>query len=460
MAVAKRASVSSDSSAESSKRPLLNKDGSQRKSRVLSRKTDHSVIERRRREKINEKLVFLQNLVPACLLECQDLIERKYDSLNPSNDTQDAGGKQATRRGEKRKKTLEKVEKAKQEMQEKVKSSMVLEKLCIISHTVDYVLELQRENQSLRELCRGQPDSIPTASSSDRLQEHYRQAHRCASPQPMDSDVSARVRSPSTSSDDEPLMSGSASMTRLRSDESACEHHSCKKRRLHWGSDDIRKASVRGLTASNSTVETAEVKLGSDPSSGDQAHADDSDSNRVESRDVIQDSESEDETDCSACQNHATLAEQDRSLAASKPSAGFATINTGSTSANCTSAQPRYGCARHSWCRGDVQSDSATESSDELPSPVLAPISRTSLDGRTRLPSILPLSAMSHPHASFHHQHHHQPHARQEKLASLYRKDPLWPTSTETKLGISGRNPFRPLSLYTSHSYATIPSRE
>jgi len=48
-----------------------------RKSRVLSRKTDHSVIERRRREKINERLIRLQETVPACREEATEMLASK-----------------------------------------------------------------------------------------------------------------------------------------------------------------------------------------------------------------------------------------------------------------------------------------------------------------------------------------------------------------------------------------------
>lgn len=103
--------------------------GGKKKSRVLRRKTDHSIIERRRREKINEKLVQLQSLVPACKLECQDLFDRRFESV--SNDS----SKRPTR-GKGAKNSESKIEKAKAEMIEKIRTTMVLEKLCIISHTV------------------------------------------------------------------------------------------------------------------------------------------------------------------------------------------------------------------------------------------------------------------------------------------------------------------------------------
>lgn len=87
---------------------------------MLRRKTDHSVIERRRREKINLRLIELQSLVPACLEEAVETLERK----KPSGSGKGRG-----------KKTMDE-EEIKRERERKLKEEMVLEKLCIISHTV------------------------------------------------------------------------------------------------------------------------------------------------------------------------------------------------------------------------------------------------------------------------------------------------------------------------------------
>lgn len=55
-----------------------------RKSRPLRRKTSHSVIERRRREKINEGLIHLQDIVPACRQELKELLDCKV-KMNKKN---------------------------------------------------------------------------------------------------------------------------------------------------------------------------------------------------------------------------------------------------------------------------------------------------------------------------------------------------------------------------------------
>lgn len=67
-----------------------------------NRKTDHSVIERRRREKINDRLLHLQRLVPACRAQAAEHFQRK--AQDPDDGRMD--------------------------------TDLVLEKLCIISHTV------------------------------------------------------------------------------------------------------------------------------------------------------------------------------------------------------------------------------------------------------------------------------------------------------------------------------------
>lgn len=82
-------------------------------SRPLKRKTSHSVIERRRREKINEGLIHLQDTVPACRAELRELLECKAKS-NKAN----------TRKSEKELQShIEKM------LEEKSASEMVLEKL-------------------------------------------------------------------------------------------------------------------------------------------------------------------------------------------------------------------------------------------------------------------------------------------------------------------------------------------
>ncbi|KAF6767594.1 Myc-type, basic helix-loop-helix (bHLH) domain protein [Kalmanozyma brasiliensis GHG001] len=209
---------------------LLNKDGTRRKSRVLRRKTDHSIIERRRREKINEKLVALQNLVPACRKECQDLIERKFTTPARANDAGDTVS--APRQNAKRKREEEKVDKAKKDMSDKISTSMVLEKLCIISHTLDFVVKLQEENKALRALCDCRAEQELPVDVESGLAEHYRNAHRhesSDSPLPGSNEARGKMHRLSVST-----VSSSSDHDALAGDDADRP----AKRRLHWGSDE------------------------------------------------------------------------------------------------------------------------------------------------------------------------------------------------------------------------------
>lgn len=76
----------------------------------LYRKTEHAVIERRRREKINDRLLCLQHEVPACREQALAYFEK--------------GGKGITDGA--------------------TRTDLVLEKLCILSHTVGTLPTLTR----------------------------------------------------------------------------------------------------------------------------------------------------------------------------------------------------------------------------------------------------------------------------------------------------------------------------
>lgn len=110
-----------------------------RTSRTLHRKTDHSIIERRRREKINDRLVCLQNTVPACREKAREYLQKK-NAAAPMGES---------------------------EMSERIASDMVLEKLCIISHTVDYVMELRAKLKAYEAQCSCDPKLPITAERDD-----------------------------------------------------------------------------------------------------------------------------------------------------------------------------------------------------------------------------------------------------------------------------------------------------
>lgn len=85
-------------------------------SKPPKRKTEHSHIERRRREKLNACFLALQSMVPACVEEAMDALERK--------DATKAG--RANQQSESRR----------QKNLDMIKTKLVLEKLCIATHSV------------------------------------------------------------------------------------------------------------------------------------------------------------------------------------------------------------------------------------------------------------------------------------------------------------------------------------
>ncbi|KAE8269289.1 hypothetical protein A4X09_0g3051 [Tilletia walkeri] len=124
--------------------------------RPRSRKTSHSVIERRRRQKINERLIHLQCSVPACKEEAEMLLRSRKGrggiaSASSSTSTRGKGRGKAGAGGTAAGK--EKDVEAQQEglIRSKLESALVVEKLCVISHTVDYLAELEARLASYRE---------------------------------------------------------------------------------------------------------------------------------------------------------------------------------------------------------------------------------------------------------------------------------------------------------------------
>lgn len=395
---------------------LLNKDGSRRKSRVLRRKTDHSIIERRRREKINEKLVALQNLVPACRKECQDLIDRKYAAPVAASDNLDAQDGSTSKRSAKRKREEEKLEKAKAEMSDKVRSSMVLEKLCIISHTLDFVIRLQEENKTLKAICDCRFERRASPNSEVELEEHYRSAHSYDGSVPQTlpltasqtreeideraSSSSSSLVSDSGTQDEDAEMAARSASTQTGSERPT-------KRRLHWGSDDIREACIRSGTCHH----VREVVSHSVP-----YHEDHSSSLTC---DFATQSRSSDE-----------IVQQD----VKRPSCASASV-----------ACDSFCRTRHSCCRDEDGSETFSDVSDELPSPPPFPAARSTVSisdhadylRRQRLPSIT--------HLGLPKQDSQSPSLRHDAFTSLYRRD--LPRGS----AVASSRTFRPLSLYTSH---------
>ncbi|KAL9932703.1 hypothetical protein V8E36_008402 [Tilletia maclaganii] len=122
--------------------------------RPRSRKTSHSVIERRRRQKINERLIHLQCSVPACREEAELLLRSRtgkggiipssssVGTRKGSGGTGRKGSGAAVAGGNGMSEKEAQAVQA-QMIRTKLESALVVEKLCVISHTVDYVAELE-----------------------------------------------------------------------------------------------------------------------------------------------------------------------------------------------------------------------------------------------------------------------------------------------------------------------------
>lgn len=389
--------------------PALNKDGSRRKSRVLRRKTDHSVIERRRREKINEKLVALQNLVPACRKECRDLIERKFAEAATSAPSA------------KRKREEEKLAKAQIEMQEKIKTSMVLEKLCIISHTLDFVNQLQEENEALRALCECQAQSKRRFSitSDVEMDEHYRDAHNLEAPTAAPSNGEYRDCKAADDQKRECLSSPEPDLL----PETAYRN---VRRRLHWGSDRVRESC--SLTE------------------GVCRHHEDQDVSQAD--DVL---------------SHRCLSTSSQGGSTSPPAADCKALTLspggerecGSVSGCRSSVCGDSSCRSSLWtkdssCREEEALSSSASDEPASPPPAVAswrePGStyRQALPNRHLLPSILHLGL---PNCDPHHAV-----LRKENAYSMHRK---YPTHQRD---LASSRAFRPLSLYTSQPSRPLSS--
>ena len=93
-------------------------------SRASQRRTEHSVIERRRREKINDQLICLQCIVPACREQAFACVQKRAKSTTSPLFVGDDDN-----------------------VDRYISTHVVLEKLCIISHALDYVMELRAKLQ-------------------------------------------------------------------------------------------------------------------------------------------------------------------------------------------------------------------------------------------------------------------------------------------------------------------------
>lgn len=204
-----------------------------RKNRPLRRKTSHSVIERRRREKINEGLISLQHLVPACRDELHELLLSKA---------------QSNKRNLKRSK--QEVEKEVEGLLlQKIDTQMVLEKLCIISHTVDYVRELQASLAAYRKMCRCSP---PLAAQERSITaKTHGQVHLMD--KEGDQDLMKTISGTSNHTN-----GGESSSPEAEEDCIKCTISRAKRRR-HWGSNHpLELAKVHEYDSVSSNIQEQE----------------------------------------------------------------------------------------------------------------------------------------------------------------------------------------------------------
>ncbi|TKY86123.1 hypothetical protein EX895_004948 [Sporisorium graminicola] len=310
-------------------------------------------------------------------------------------------------------------------MSERIRTSMVLEKLCIISHTLDFVVKLQEENKALRALCDCQADRRASINSDIELDEHYRSAH---------SYELAEDFSPRDSVDEKPSLTPPTSFDLDAG--AGDEKERPSKRRLHWGSDDVREASIRHDVCRHRHCDLSHSEA----------------CRRQEPPSSL--SSSEEDMICDHVVNETKRTELSPPRNLGRP------LQACSSAASDASSCHSFCRTRHSCCRDEEHehSEASSEASDDLsspPPPALAPSCRGTWPaaapaaptnhagylGRQRLPPIVNLGLPKHDAPSL-------ATLRQDTFASLYRRD--LPRASE----MNAARPFRPLSLYTSHAQA------
>lgn len=127
--------------------------GSQKKSgRDSKRRATHSQIERRRREKINDRLVTLRVIVPACAAEVEERKRQRREEEEEwrkiaageisAKSASLVGGVKGKRKRNRKKATTSASDGAKEE-------ELGLHKLEVLTHTIDYIYELQAHIEEL-----------------------------------------------------------------------------------------------------------------------------------------------------------------------------------------------------------------------------------------------------------------------------------------------------------------------
>lgn len=190
-----------------------------RRARAPHRKTDHSVIERRRREKINDRLLQLQQLVPACRAQALEYFEKK----SPDGP------------------------------EDQIRTELVLEKLCVIAHTVGTWRCSHRLCIPAPDTARGVPRPVPVRAEHSGAGAGRRRTRRyCARRQ-------APVRRAERFRDREPLALAQERVTRGGRHAAAAEPRASRagmrRRHMHRRrAAQVRVASVRGAAVGRACV--------------------------------------------------------------------------------------------------------------------------------------------------------------------------------------------------------------
>ncbi|SPO30145.1 uncharacterized protein UTRI_05984 [Ustilago trichophora] len=134
--------------------------------RDSKRRATHSQIERRRREKINDRLVTLRSIVPACAKELEDRRRQKQEEEDEAARIAAGGAPKtyidAATGKPKRKRNRKKPDTKKQAGGDK-EEELGLHKLEVLTHAINYIFELKAHIQRL-ETGAG-PEHVPTADN-------------------------------------------------------------------------------------------------------------------------------------------------------------------------------------------------------------------------------------------------------------------------------------------------------
>ncbi|PWN18017.1 hypothetical protein BCV69DRAFT_301756 [Microstroma glucosiphilum] len=156
------ASASSTGAGAGAGATLASTSGSSRRTSAAAkdnkRRATHSQIERRRREKINDRLITLRNLVPACNEEIaarQRLEGGGGEAGQPANaasPTTEAGADEALSgpgAKRKRKRSRRKVVEEAKDKDKDAEPELGMHKLDVLTHTIDFIYQLQARIQEL-----------------------------------------------------------------------------------------------------------------------------------------------------------------------------------------------------------------------------------------------------------------------------------------------------------------------